>query len=315
MRRHNVPRWVRYLRVSDEDKQSPERSFATQRRDIEDKLLKNSDLPFYREYCDLLTGSNPNRKDYQQMLADAEAGKFSHIAIYRSDRFGRDVAEGITAGKMLVGLGIKIRVASSPNLRPEEPDGFLLFQIQMGLAQHEVDVLRLRIAGGMETKLRAGGWAYKAPEGYINKERAISSNKYERWVEQDPRAIDGIKFAFELLLTDRYTMDQICEELAKNGYVRVSGRPWAWDDPKTGRRRTARNRLHQIFHNPFYAGWVVSERFEIKIGEVQGNWEPIITPDQFEHGKSILLKHGNNKMNFKKRFYLLRNLLWVRADE
>ena len=35
------------------------------------------------------------------------------------------------------------------------PDGFFMFLLQMGLAQREVDVLRQRTSGGMETKLRA----------------------------------------------------------------------------------------------------------------------------------------------------------------
>ena len=45
-----------------------------------------------------------------------------------------------------------------PSLRPEDPDGFFMFLIQMGMAQREVDVLRQRTGDGMEAKLRAGGW-------------------------------------------------------------------------------------------------------------------------------------------------------------
>ena len=63
--------------VSDEDKQSPERSFAFQRQRIQEQLIAASEEPFYREYRDLLTGTTSKRADYQQMLADAEAGRFS----------------------------------------------------------------------------------------------------------------------------------------------------------------------------------------------------------------------------------------------
>ena len=58
-----------------------------------------------------------------------------------------------------------------------------MFLLQMGLAQREVDVLKQRTSDGMEAKMRVGGWAQKAPDGYLNKERLVSSNKYERWVE------------------------------------------------------------------------------------------------------------------------------------
>jgi hypothetical protein len=182
----------------------------------------------------------------------------------------------------------------------------------MALAQREVDVLAQRTAGGMEAKMRAGGWPHKAPEGYVNKERQISSNKYDRWVEADPQQLQALKDAWQMLLTGRYTIIDICEELAKRGYVRASGRPWAWSDPKSGKRKTASSTLHKLFHNPFYAGWVVSDRFGIQIGDVQGQWESIITTQEFERGKTILLKNGNNKSYFKKQPYLLRNLLWVK---
>ena len=199
-----------------------------------------------------------------------------------------------------------------PGLQPENPDGYFLFLLQMGLAQREVDVLAQRTAGGMEAKMRAGGWPAKAPEGYVNKERQVSSNKYERWVEQDPENIEALKLAWKLLLTDRYKLDEICEELTQKGFVRSVGLPWAWNTPKTGKRKTARNRLHQIFHNPFYAGWVVSKRFNIKVGEVRGNWEPIITTEQFEKGGEILRKNSHNKSRLKSQHYLLRNLIWVK---
>jgi DNA invertase Pin-like site-specific DNA recombinase len=299
--------------VSDEDKQTPERSFAMQRQRIKEHLLSTSNLPFSKEYIDLLSGTNPNRKNYQKMLADAEAGKFSHLGLYRADRFGRNTVEGLQAATKLISLGIKIRVANMPSLRAEEPDGFFMFLIQMGMAQREVDVLAQRTADGMEAKLRNGGWPNRAPEGYVNKERPLGSNKYERWVEADPKYFKPLKEAWKMLLSDRYTLEQICEELTKHGHTRSSGRPWAWNDPRTGARRTAKNRLHEIFHHPFYAGWAVSERFNIKIGEVRGEWEPVVSTKQFEKGKKILHKHDNNKSRSKRLHYLLRNLLWVQV--
>jgi site-specific DNA recombinase len=181
-----TPGWATYLRVSDEDKQTPERSFAMQRRRIQEQLLRSSKIPIYREYCDLVTGTSPKRVDYQQMLADAQSGLFSHLGLYRADRFGRNAAEGLQAATRLIGIGIKIRVAHMPSLQPETPDGFFMFLMQMGLAQREVDVLRQRTSDGMEAKFRAGGWPAKAPDGYVNQERLVKSNKYHRWVELDP---------------------------------------------------------------------------------------------------------------------------------
>jgi len=308
------PGWAIYLRVSDEDKQTPERSFAFQRKSISDHLLASSEVGFQKEYCDLLTGTSPNREDYQQLLADAEVGKFSHLGLYRADRFGRNAVEGLQAATKLISLGIKLRVANMPTLMPESPDGFFMFLLQMGLAQREVDVLRERTRDGMDAKLRAGGWPQRAPDGYVNKERQVSSNKYERWVERDPDFVPALEAIWELLLTNRYTLKQICEELTQRGYTRSSGRPWAWNDPRSGVRRWADNRLHKIIHNPFYAGWVVSERFGIKIGEVRGKWESVITTEQYHRGVEILHKHDGEKSRERKVHYLLRGLLHVQVE-
>jgi DNA invertase Pin-like site-specific DNA recombinase len=286
-----------------------------QRQRIQEQLLQPSSLPFFREYTDLLSGTNPNRKDYQQMLADADAGKFTHIGLYRADRFGRNTVEGLQAATKLISLGVKLRVANMPSLQPEEPDGFFMFLIQMGMAQREVDVLARRTADGIEAKLRSGGWPNKAPEGYVNKERQVGSNKYDRWVEADPKLVRALKEAWEMLLTGRYTLNQICDELTSRGYTRSSGRPWAWIDPKTGRRHRSSNRLHEIFHNPFYAGWAASDRFNVKMGEVRGKWEPVVNTEEFERGRETLLKNGSNKSRFKRNHYLLRNLLWVQVGD
>ncbi len=306
--------WTRYLRVSSEDKQTPERSFAMQRQRIDEQLFANSGLPLIREYRDVLTGTTPNRADYQQMLSDAANGLFSHLALYRADRFGRDTVEGLEAATRLINLGVKIRVAHMPSLEPENPDGFFMFVLQMGLAQREVDVLRLRVADGVEAKIRAGGWAAKAPEGYLNKEEMIKSGKYNRWVEPDPEQCQSLREAWGLLLSGRCTLVQICEELTALGYTRPGGRPWAWTDPRTGERRHSDNRLHEIFHNAFYAGWVVSEKYGIAYGEIRGTWEPIISTEEYEQGLKILRANDAQKSRRKRYVYLLNNLAWVQCD-
>ncbi len=305
--------WAIYLRVSDEDKQTPERSFAMQRQRIEEHLLAESNVPLKREYCDILTGTTPKRADYQEMLADAQRGAFSHLALYRADRFGRNAMEGLQAATRLISVGIKIRVAHMPSLCPETPDGFFMFMLQMGLAQREVEVLRERTADGMEAKLRAGGWAAKAPMGYLNKEVLVSSNKYHRWVEIDPEYRPVIRLAWDLLLTGRHTLKQICEELNRQGHMRGNASPWVWRDPATGQHCDAQNTLDKVFHNGFYAGWVVSKRFGIAYGEVRGTWEPIVTSEEFERGLKILREHDAEKSRNKRRFYLLRGLLWIQT--
>lgn len=113
---------------------------------------------------------------------------------------------------------------------------------------------------GMEANMRAGGWPRRAPDEYTNKELQVSSNKYERWVEIDNDFSPVIRQAWGLLRTERYTPKQICDEWERRGFTRPSGRPWARIGENSKRRNWAKNRLHKIFHNPFYAGgWYPSD--------------------------------------------------------
>jgi DNA invertase Pin-like site-specific DNA recombinase len=52
--------------------------------------LEPSAIPNKHEYQDLLSGTTTNRADYQQMLSDVQSGMFSHLGLYRVDRFGRN---------------------------------------------------------------------------------------------------------------------------------------------------------------------------------------------------------------------------------
>ncbi len=108
--------YVQYLRTSDEDVQSPERSQNAQRFDIQHRLLSRHPLPFLGEYVDNYTGTTADREHYQRMLTDARAGKFSDVFSSTPDRFGRDDVEALRAIDELTALGICVRFASHPDL-------------------------------------------------------------------------------------------------------------------------------------------------------------------------------------------------------
>ena len=64
------------------------------------------------EYIDNISGRYAaNRSAYQRMLADARAGKFSHVAVENAERFGRNDSEALAAIDELHELGIAVRFA------------------------------------------------------------------------------------------------------------------------------------------------------------------------------------------------------------
>jgi hypothetical protein len=69
------------------------------------------------------------------------------------------------------------------------------------------------------------------------------------------------------------------------------------------------------FHNWTYAGWIVSEEAGIPPKTLLGNWEPIVTTEEFERWLEILAKRARIKHTKRKHDYLLRGLLYLSAAQ
>jgi DNA invertase Pin-like site-specific DNA recombinase len=324
-----LPGYVTYLRTSDEDAQAPERSQAAQRRDIEQKLLRSLSLPILGEYIDNYTGTSADRKSYQRMLTDARAGKFSHVFASVPDRFGRDDVEALRAIDEMTKLGIVVRFASHPDLDPADADDRLYLNILFGMAKRESAVTARRVKGGMASKLLSGGWSWRAPDGYLNKEvkltelgteEQLKHARYKRWIEIDPEQAKVWRYAWELLLTDRYTLDEICEKLHEAGYRTISGRTFIKlhriGKTDGGEHRGHIQLLSKVFHNWIYAGWVVIETEWVNIPPktIRGDWEPMISTEDFERGLAILAQRRTLPMPSKKHFYVLQGLIYLERE-
>ena len=81
---------------------------------------------------------------------------------------------------------------------------------------------------------------------------------------------------------------------------------------KTGSRRPQTNRLSKIFHNWSYAGWVVSEPASILPKTIRGQWEALVTTEEFEHGLTILDRRNRKPNNHYKHTYLLKGIIYLR---
>jgi DNA invertase Pin-like site-specific DNA recombinase/ribonuclease HI len=316
------PGWVVYLRTSDKETQNPANSQNRQRLAIQRALLDHSELPVVGEYIDNQTGrASARRIDYQRLLLDARAGKFSHVAVENAERFGRNDAEALSAIDELHAFGVAVRFADYPDLDPIDPDDRILVSLSFTLARRESMKTGERVRGGMFSKLRRGGHIGRAPDGYVNRERRTDSSekldygRYARWIEPDPERWEIWRLAWDLLLTNRHTLKSICEELHVRGYRLRSGRPFVTIDAK-GNRKYASNTLSKIFHNWTYAGWVTSEKAEIPPKTIRGDWESLVTTEEFEQGLVILKKHEEEPTPQHRHVYLLSGLLYLkRPDE
>ncbi len=313
--------WAVYLRTSDKEAQNPANSQRRQRHTIEQNLFARQNLPLHKEYIDNLSGRYANnRPGYQQMLEDAHAGYFSHVAVENAERFARNDTEALVAIDALDDLGVVVRFADYPDLDPIDPDDRILVSLSFTLARRESMKLGQRVRGGHHAKFRNGGFVGKTPDGYLNREEKTSQDtktengKYTRWIEQDPDRIHIWRFAWDLLLEDRMTLEEICEKLHAKGYTYRSGRPFI-EIKKNGKRKANSNTLSFIFHNWFYAGWVVSEKAEIPPKEIRGQWKPIVTTEEFEKGLAILARRSKHRVAKRKHDYLLKGIIFVKLPD
>ena len=122
--------------------------------------------------------------------------------------------------------------------------------------------------------------------------------------------------AWDLLLENQLSLKQICEELALRGYRLRDGSPFV-TNTANGEIRHAIQALSRTFNNWFYAGWVVVENEWARIApkSVLGEWEPIVTTEEFERGLTILTRRRQKPIVRKKHFYLLQGILYLEADK
>lgn len=107
------------------------------------------------------------------------------------------------------------------------------------------------------------------------------------------------------------TLPEIAEALHTRGHRHRTGRPFV-EITATGSRKANISSLSNIFHNWTYAGWVVSPKNGIAPKTLRGNWEPIITTEEFERGQDILTRRNQHRMVRRKQDYLLASLVYYR---
>ncbi len=308
--------WAVYLRTSSDENQKPELSRARQRYAIEKNVTERSDMPVYKEYIDVLTGTTAQREAYQHLLEDARSGKFSHVIVERADRFGRNDTEALRAIDELHEFGVAVRFANQPDLDPMGPDDRVIVALSFTLARRESALLGLRVQGGVQANRDRGGYHGFVPDGYLNKTGQTSAEDkklnghFEHWIEIDPERAPIWRIAWDLLLDGKMTLEEICEALHARGYRYRSGRSFI-EIKSNGQRKANTNTLAVIFHNWTYAGWVTSKTRNIAPKTTYGSWEPLVTTEELERGIAILEERDHMRGRKRRYDYLLKGLIYL----
>ena len=127
-----VRRVATYERVSSEDQRERE-TIKTQTDEIARRLASQPGLELVGRYVDDgVSGTIPiaERPDGRRLLADAAAGRFEEIWVYKVDRLGRDAVDLLVVRRRLDALGIAL-----VSVVEGQPD-LLGYDVQAVVADH-----------------------------------------------------------------------------------------------------------------------------------------------------------------------------------
>src|SRR5262245_21614478 len=146
-----------YYRVST-DKQDLDSQATTVEKWLGDlpEAKKPKSVTVYKD--EGISGRTMNRPEFQQLLADASAGKLDTIVVYRLDRFSRNAT---TAIKLLLSLdeaGVAFISVTQPvlNLGHENPFRRTMLAAFAEIAEIERETIVARVRAGLDAARKRG---------------------------------------------------------------------------------------------------------------------------------------------------------------
>ncbi len=163
-----------YMRVSSEEQKTKE-SVGTQ-----DDFLKSYcalyGLQAVATYKDeAVSGTVPvrERPGGARLLADAEAGSFDTVLVYKLDRIGRSLLVVVDAHDRLGEVGVALRSATEP-IDTSSAAGRLIFQMLASFSEFERATITERSRDGLRRAFKEGRHLGRIPYGYdVNQEGAF----------------------------------------------------------------------------------------------------------------------------------------------
>lgn len=155
-----------YMRVSSEE-QREKATIATQDEFLGDyvRLYEHVVSDVYRD--EAISGTVPmnERPEGRRLLADAQAGRFDTVLVYRLDRIGRSLLVVVDAHDRLEEAGVSLKSATEP-IDTSSPAGRLIFQMLASFAEFEKASINERTRVGKDRAYRNGVQVGVIPFGY-----------------------------------------------------------------------------------------------------------------------------------------------------
>jgi DNA invertase Pin-like site-specific DNA recombinase len=160
-----------------------------------------------------------DRPEFERLLKDAEAGKFSYLVAFHGDRVTRNMDTGSDIGKRLRNAGVVL-------ITPQGATDFhdraskLVYAVQSWSSEGEAERIATRTWGAKKARGKAGLFAFRnSPYGYSWDAKAAKPLPI-------PEELETVTFIFELAAKGN-TSDQIAKLLNGAGYRPRKVKRWS----------------------------------------------------------------------------------------
>jgi site-specific DNA recombinase len=258
-----------YRRISTDEERQPFSLEAQQERLVA-YMAAQPGWVLTCSYSDRMSGKRLDRPGLQQALADAGAGRFDLLLVFKVDRLARSTGGLARVLEELDGAGVAFRSASEP-FDTSTAAGRMMMQMLGVFAEFEREMIVERTRMGLARKAAKGEWTGgTAPFGYRYDTEA------QRLIPVPTQAA-LVKRIFTLYVDRRLGSATISGCLNDAGHR-----------PSRGCRWTP-NRILGVLRNPTYIG-----QLPFNGGQYQAGHEPIVEAALFQRAQLLLAERSDS---------------------
>lgn len=291
------PRYAFYARTSS-DNQKKDETIETQLKAARD-WSERTGLRLREHYLDDGVSSKTpfaEREGGTRLLADARAGRISHVLAYSFRRLGRDQLDTLQTINALSDLGVRFQSICEPLPEGSETDiAALMVGVFTSFGQYDWVQLRRLLSAGKEKWAAEGYWPGGPPPfGY-----RLEGDRRKR-LARDEEELRHLRRIGDLYLTGEYSQHKLSDLLNADG----TPTPKAQRDGNTTYRWTG-GLLCALLSNPLYTGRIRWRGKEVAhVPELA-----VFTDEEFQRIQEITLSNKAYSARNSRRDYLLRGMV------
>ena len=270
-----------YLRISTDEEHQPY-SLGAQDQRLRSYVASQPGWSLVRTYQDQQSGATLERPDLRRALADAQAGWFDLLLVYRVDRLARSVRGLAHILEELDGAGVAFRSATEP-FDTATPAGRMMVQMLGVFAEFERETIIDRVVAGMERKAGRGEWVVgPRPFGYTLPPKGTPGPRH-LIVDEDRAPLVGA--IFDMYARQKLGAQAIANWLNDHGHRTQRGKPWGHTAVLTMLRNRAY--LGEVF---FRGTWHLAPHPPLVDGDVFARAQEVLA----ERGEDLAQRAGNS---------------------